>query len=123
MQLPNALFIGTHDTHVIARKHLQCPIKITRHWRCSNKACSFCHAVAGKHFRLCLQCFTNGFVVEFSTAQKNTVIFSYDTISIMFEQIGQDLIHDRNMGNTKTEHIIQNALRLIALVYDKGVAT
>ena len=122
MQLPNALFIGTHDAHVIARKHLQCPIKITRHWRCSNKACGFCHAVAGKHFRLCLQRFANGFVVKFGTAQKNAVIFSYDTISIMFEQISQDLIHNRNMGNTKTEHIVQNALRLIALVYDKGVA-
>ena len=122
MQLANAIGIGAYDASIIAGQKFQPAIKATGYRSRGNEAGSFRHAVAGVQVCLCTQSHAQRLFVQRRTAQKDTCVLPDNPIAIVFQQIGQDLIHYRNMRNAEAQHVIQHSHGIVALVHDERAA-
>ena len=119
MQLANAIGIGAYDASIVAGQKLQPAIETADYRSRGNEAGSFRHAVAGVQVCFCAQSHAQRLFVQRRTAQKNACVLPDNLVAIVFQQIGQNLIHYRNMRNAETQHVIQHAHGVVALVHDE----
>ena len=119
VQLANAIGIGAYDASIVAGQKLQPAIETADHRSRGNEAGSFRHAVAGVQVCFCAQSHAQRLFVQRRTAQKNACVLPDNLVAIVFQQIGQNLIHYRNMRNAETQHVIQHTHGVVALVHDE----
>ncbi len=118
-QLADAPFIGAHDACLIPGQQAQTPIEAARHGRGGHQARRLGHAVARVHRRLRAQRRADRVVVQRRAAQQDAGVLADHTVVVGLQEVGQHLVHDRDVRHLEAQHVVQDARRVEPLVEDE----
>ena len=122
VQLANTIGIGAYHAGIVTRQQFKPAIEVAGNGSRSNKAGGFRHAVAGIQTHLRAHCHAQRFLVQCGAAQQHASVLADNLVVVGLQQISQNLVHHRDMGNAVAQHVVQNARRAVVLIYDKRAA-